>query len=356
VKGLIRAEVSAEALRSNLLRIRTVASGCKVMAVIKANAYGHGLVQTARCLEGADAFGVARLEEALALRAAGVKMPIVLLEGVLDAGDLAEAARHDLQLIVHDAFQIDLLERQLEGRFIVWLKVDTGMNRLGLAPGAFRGAFERLSALRERVAEIRLLTHFACADRRDLPMTVEQLSHFNELTQGMPNARSLANSAAIFAFPDAHADWVRPGLALYGVSPFVGGQGAELGLTPAMQLRSTVIGIRDVTSGGTVGYGASWRAQRDSRIAIVAAGYGDGLPWSLPSGTGVVIGGRVAPLAGRVSMDMIAVDVTGMPVHIGDEVVLWGAALPVEVQAQAAGTIPWELLCAVSQRVPLLVR
>jgi alanine racemase len=186
-------------------------------------------------------------------------------------------------------------------------------------------------------------------------MTADQMARFGALVQGLPFARSLANSAAVFAFPASHGDWVRPGLALYGVSPFAGTHGAALGLVPAMRLMSTVISLRNVPAGQTVGYGGAWRARRDSRLAIVAAGYGDGLPWSLPSGTPVLVSGQMLPLAGRVSMDMIAVDVTDTPVRIGDEVLLWGAELPVESQARAAGTIPWELLCAVSQRVPLLV-
>jgi alanine racemase len=354
VKGLIRAQVSAAALRANVARIRSAAPGSRVMAVVKANAYGHGLVPTASCLADADAFGVARLEEALALRGAGIRTPIVLLEGVFDAEELAEAARHDLQIVVHDSAQVALLERAPAGhRFVVWLKIDTGMNRLGFRPEEFPSALARLNALGERLQEMRLMTHFACADQQEAAMTGEQMARFGALAHGLPFARSMANSAAVFAFPASHGDWVRPGLALYGVSPFAGTQGASLGLVPAMRLMSTVISLRDVPAGQTAGYGGAWRAQRDSRIAIVAAGYGDGLPWSLPSGTRVLVSGRMLPLAGRVSMDMIAVDVTGAPVNIGDEVLLWGAELPVETQARAAGTIPWELLCAVSQRVPL---
>jgi alanine racemase len=356
VKGLIRAEVSAAALRANLARVREAAPGTRVMAVVKANAYGHGLVPTASCLADADAFGVARLEEALALRGADIRTPIVLLEGVFDAEELAEAARHDLQIVVHDSAQIALLERAgIPHRFVVWLKADTGMNRLGFPPGGFAAALARLTALGPRLREIRLLTHFACADSREAVMTSEQLGRFEALARDLPYARSLANSAAVFAFPGAHGDWVRPGLALYGVSPFAGTQGASLGLVPAMRLLSTVISLRDVPAGQTVGYGSAWRAARDSRIAIVAAGYGDGLPWALSNGASVLVNRQLLPLAGRVSMDMIAVDVTGFPARIGDEVQLWGAELPVETQARAAGTIPWELLCAVSQRVPLLV-
>ena len=358
MSGLIRAQVSAQALRSNLARLRERAPGRRVMAIIKANAYGHGLVPTARSLAGADALGVARVEEAIALREAGIRTPVVLLEGVLGPGELSEAGQHDLQLVVHEASQLTLLEHTRLARApVVWLKVDTGMNRLGFRAGEFSAALARLQALGPRVAEIRLLTHFACADDRASPMNGEQLARFEALTRGLTYARSLANSAATLSMPASLGDWIRPGLALYGVSPFAGQGGAELGLVPAMRLLSTVIALRNVPAGETVGYGGSWRAARDSRIAIVAAGYGDGLPWMLSQGVGrgarVRVSGRNLPLAGRVSMDMIAVDATDAHVNIGDEVLLWGEELPVEVQAAAAGTIPWELLCAVSQRVRL---
>ncbi|MGC4028160.1 MAG: alanine racemase [Steroidobacteraceae bacterium] len=356
MSSLLRAEVSSAALRSNLARIRAVAPGRRVLAVIKANAYGHGLVSTARCLEGADALAVARLEEALVLRRAGIRSPIVLLEGVFDAASLAEAARQQLELVVHDEAQIALLEAADPAWLhTVWLKIDTGMNRLGFRVEAFAAAYQRLRALGPRLARLRLLTHLASADRPDSTQTDEQLRRFALLRAGCPEEVSIANSAALFSRPDSHGDWVRPGIALYGVSPFADRDGQSLGLMPAMRLVSTVIAMRDVPRGETVGYGGSWRAERDARIAIVAAGYGDGLPWSLPSGTPVMVDGRPRPLVGRVSMDMIAVDVTGTGVKSGDPVVLWGPELPVERTAAAARTIAWELLCAVSQRVPLVL-
>ncbi len=202
--------------------------------------------------------------------------------------------------------------------------------------------------------DLKLMTHFASSDERDSRLTREQLARFDVLTQGRANARSLANSAALFAEPESRAEWVRPGLALYGVSPFGDQIGASLGLTPAMRLVSTVLAVREVPAGETVGYGGIWRAQRDSRIAIVAAGYGDGLPRALPNGTPVLVHGRRGELAGRVSMDMIAVDVTGIDaVQVGDAALLWGPEMPVEEIAAHAGTISYELLCGVSQRVPL---
>ena len=354
MRSLIRAEVSAAALRGNLARIRRVAPASRVMAVVKANAYGHGLVSTALCLADADSFAVARLDEALALRGAGVRKPIVLLEGVFDGEQLAEAAQHNLEIVVHEQEQISLLQRFAGShRFAVWIKIDTGMNRLGFRVSRLPAALAALQALGERIHEIRLLTHFASADERDSALTAQQLARFAELAKGKPFERSLSNSAAVFACPDAHADWVRPGLALYGVSPFAEQTGADLGLVPAMRLASTVIAVRDVSRDETVGYGGVWRAARDSRVAIVAAGYGDGLPRSLPNGTPVLVRGRRAALVGRVSMDMIAVDVTDIGAAVGDAAVLWGPELPVEEIAAHAGTISYELLCAVSQRVPV---
>jgi alanine racemase len=328
-----------------------------VLAVVKANAYGHGLVATAQALAGADGFGVARLEEAAALRAAGVRRPILLLEGVPDAAQLMEAVRLELQIVVHEAQQIALLEQAPAGPgCVVWLKINTGMNRLGFREQEFAAAYARLKALPDKVPQLRLMTHFAQAEDPDVPLTRAQLAMFARATAGRPDECSLANSAAIFALPDTHAQWVRPGISLYGVSPFADRTGVDLGLVPAMKLVSTVIAVRDVPAGETVGYGGAWRAARDSRVAIIAAGYADGLLRSTDFATPVLVRGRRATLAGTVSMDMAALDVTGIgPVQPGDEVVLFGPDLPVEKVAAHAATIGYELLCAVSQRVPRVV-
>ena len=352
---LIRACVDTQALRSNLEVLRARAPHARIMAVVKANAYGHGLVPVALALGGADAFAVARIEEGAALRGAGVTQPIVLLEGVINAGQLAAAAELQLELVVHDEPQIELLEAfRGPHRFALWLKVDTGMNRLGLRPEEFAAAWSRLAVLAVQPLRLRVLTHMACADERDHPANAAQLARFAALADRLGAERSMANSAALLGLPQTHAEWVRPGLALYGLSPFAGQTGADFGLKPVMTLESTVIAIRDVHRGEYVGYGATWRAERDSRVAILAGGYGDGLLRSLPNGSPVLITGRRAPLAGRVSMDMIAVDVTDLPpVHVGERAELWGTALPVEELAAAAGTVPYELVCGVSQRVPL---
>ena len=358
---LLRALIDSAALRHNLGTIRAYAPGAKIMAVIKANAYGHGLVSTALALADADSFAVARLDEGVALRSAGVRAPIVLLEGVINAAQLAEAAHHGFELVVHDPLQLKLLEAHRGAeRFVVWIKMDTGMNRLGFRPEAFEAALSRLRGLAVPALELRVMTHLARADERTEPMTREQLDRFDStleaagLTGKNRLATSIGNSAGTLGWPRAHGDWVRPGLALYGVSPFAGETAAKHGLKPAMTLETTVLTVREVKRGETVGYAGAWRAERDSAIAILAAGYGDGLPRHLANGTPVLIAGARHPLVGRVSMDMIAVDVTGVPkMATGSKAIIWGEGLPVEEVAIHAGTIPYELLCGVSQRVPL---
>ena len=359
---LIRARVDTGALRHNLGAIRAYAPGAKVMAVVKANAYGHGLVNTALALADADSFAVARLEEGIALRSAGVRAPIVLLEGVFSAEQLAEAAHHGFELVVHDPLQLKLLEAHRGAeRFVLWIKMDTGMNRLGFRPEAFAAAHARLAALGVPALELRAMTHLARADEREQAMTREQVATFEKTLAGAGLiggshriATSIGNSAGTLGWPAAHGNWVRPGLALYGVSPFAGEVAGTHGLKPVMTLETTVLTVRDVKRGETVGYAGAWRAERDSAIAILAAGYGDGLPRHLENGTPVLIGGARYPLVGRVSMDMIAVDVTGAPkIAAGQHAVIWGEGLPVEEVARHADTIPYELLCGVSQRVPL---
>jgi alanine racemase len=355
VSPLIRAVIDSHALRHNLSVIRARAAGARVIAVVKANAYGHGLVSTSLALGDADGLAVARLEEALALRAAGIGARIVLLEGVFSLAELAEAAHERLDLVVHDALQIELLERSAAGeRCPLWLKIDTGMNRLGFAPREFAAALARIRALNPAARELRLLTHLACANERDDRVTRAQLERFREATRGLDYEVSIANSAGIFGALPLGCHWVRPGLALYGASPFADCSAGSLGLRPVMTLVSSVIAVRRVPRGESVGYGGSWVAPRDSQIAIVAAGYGDGVHRSLGTGTAVLVNGARAPLAGRVSMDMLAVDVSALNgVRVGTPVVLWGDGLPVEEAAERAGTIAYELLCGVSPRVPL---
>lgn len=328
------------------------------MAVIKANAYGHGIETAAVALADADGFAVARLEEALLLRGAGVRHRILILEGALTAEQLAVAATERLDVMVHTFEQLRMLEQRRGGETIrVWLKIDTGMNRLGFRPEEVGDALARLGRIAGVEPEPTLVTHLASSDDVESPQTREQLDAFSSATRGLPGECSIANSAGIIAWPASRVGWVRPGLMLYGVSPFARGCGADLGLRAVMTFESGVISVRCVRAGETVGYGGTWRAARDSRIAVVAAGYGDGYPRAAPSGTPVLVNGLHAPLAGRVSMDMIAVDATDLPrVSEGDPVELWGASLPVEDIARCAGTIPYELTCRVTARVPRVVR
>jgi alanine racemase len=351
----IRAVIDTAALRHNLGQVRRAAPASRVMAVIKANAYGHGLVPAARALAEADGFAVARLGEGLALRAAGLRNRILLLEGVFSAEQLAAAAQAQFELMVHSFEQLALLEALAGATPVtVWLKIDSGMNRLGFRLEEFAAAYARLRGNPHVQAEPTLVTHLASADDRRDPRTRQQLEAFATATAGLNGARSIANSAGVLAWPAARTDWVRPGLMLYGVSPFASGTGAALGLRPAMTLRTEVIAVKNVRAGETVGYGGTWTAPRETRMAVVAAGYGDGYPCNTATGAPVQINGRRAPLIGRVSMDMVTVDVTDLPtVGVGDPVVLWGSEVPVEEIAAQAGAIPWDLLCGVSQRVQL---
>jgi alanine racemase len=347
------------ALRHNLQVARRLAPKSRAMAVIKANAYGHGLVTAARALESADALAVARLSEGLALREAGIKTPIVLLEGIFDREELDAAAAADLELIVHTAEQIELLRgAPFTARFKVWLKLDSGMNRLGFKGDAFHAAYAALSALPTLSGPVNLCTHLSSADLPELPTTAEQLMVFAAATRPLAGERSMASSAAIIGFPDSHSDWIRPGLMLYGISPFRGTKGADHGLRPVMTLQSRVIALKDLVEAEQVGYGGDWTATRPTRLAIASVGYGDGYPRSAASGTPVRVNEEMAALAGRVSMDMLAIDVTDLKraAQIGDPVVLWGEGLPVEEIALWAETVPYTLVCGISQRVTQITR
>jgi len=329
------------------------------MAVIKSNGYGHGLVAAATALDAADAFAVARMEEALRLREAGIDKPLVLLEGVFDSHDLALARAQRLELVVHSGEQVRLLTgSSSELPLTVWLKVDTGMHRLGIDPEHVPQAVRTLRAS-PAVAELRLMTHFAQAERLDDGMTRAQIRSLQAADDGFDGAVTLANSAAILGWkPDLDAmaaghpgfgpGWIRPGICLYGISPFPDETGAKLGLEPAMEFLSTLIAVKPVAAGERIGYGGRYRAERDMRLGIAADGY----PWCMPDGAPVLVAGRRAPIAGRVSMDMITVDLSHLPeAAVGDEVMLWGRGLPVEEVARYAGTIPYELVCRVTERV-----
>ncbi len=345
------AVIDLTALRHNLGEVRRRAPGSKVVAVVKADAYGHGAARVLPALAGADMLAVACIEEALALREAGATQPILLLEGVFEADELPLCARLGLELVVHEPGQVRMLEQaRLTAPLRVWVKVDSGMGRLGFRPELARAAWEQLADCAAVAPGLRLMSHFASADEPGDEATPRQLARFAALH--LPGERSLANSAGLIGWPTAHGQWVRPGIMLYGVSPMAGRTGGEDGLRPVMTLKTRLIAVKDVRCCEPVGYGAAWRAQKDTRIGIAAIGYGDGYPRHAPSGTPVLVGDRKATLAGRVSMDMLAIDLgPDSTACVGEPVLLWGESLPVEVIAQHAGTIAYELLCGMTGRV-----
>ncbi len=361
----IRARIDLAALRGNFAVLRRAAPGSRAFAVVKADAYGHGALQVARALSGvADGFAVARLGEAIELRDGGIQEPILLLEGVSADDDLAAALAAGLDLVVHEPGQIAMFRRLAAAGAhhpapIVWLKADTGMNRLGFRPEAVLEARAQLLACGVALRDLRLMTHLARADEPGVDTTPAQVARFASIVtaweqlSGSRPVVSIGNSAGTLLWPAGQGDWIRPGIALYGVPPSAERGGGGDGLTPVMTFSTDVIAVREVPRGETVGYGGTWQAARDSKIAILAAGYADGLPRHLPSGAPVAFRAGHAPLAGRVSMDMIAVDVTDLPaIAVGERAVLWGEGLPVETVAGWAGTIAYELLCAVAPRVP----
>src|SRR3990167_4174192 len=347
------ATIDLSAIRHNYSVAKRCAPGRQAFAVVKANAYGHGLGEVVTALsEGADGFAVASLEEATEVRALQGEARILLLEGCFEAAEYQLAAQLGLDLVLHSEQQAaQLLAASLSRSLNIWLKLDSGMHRLGLGEAAVRACHSRLQGAGQ-VAEVNLISHFACADERGHELTEQQLETFLDLLDLGFAQRSLANSAAILTIPAAHMDWLRPGIMLYGATPFAELSAAELGLVPAMTLSAQLIAIRQVAVDDSVGYGAAWRAEQPSRIGTVRCGYADGYPRHAPSGTPLLVRGQRVPLAGRVSMDMLTVDLTDLPAaQVGDEVQLWGAQLPVDEVAQAAGTIGYELLTKVTRRV-----
>ncbi len=343
--------INTQAARANLRTVREYAPHQRVMAIIKADAYGHGLVRIARALSEADAFGVASLEEAQELREHGIRHPVVLLEGPFSAEELRDLASLGIETVVHHEAQLDMLRDLPATKAVrVWLKIDSGMHRLGFPSQRVREIWGRLREC-AGVSGTRLMTHLACAQKPRDPSVGEQLQCFAEATSDLEGERCIANSAAIMACPQALGDWVRPGIMLYGVSPLSEECGQGEGLVPVMTLKSALIAVNDVTAGEAVGYGATWRCPQDMRIGIVAMGYGDGYPRHAASGTPILVKGHRAALIGKASMDMLTVDLRGIPdPRVGDPVVLWGEGLPVEEVAQCAETIPYELLCSVRLR------
>ncbi|WP_232824622.1 alanine racemase [Algibacillus agarilyticus] len=347
--------INLSRIEQNLQKIRQLAPNSQVLAVCKANGYGHGLVQVANSLQTANAFGVARIEEAYKLRSSGIVKPIVLLEGFFQSTDLPHLVASNIETVVHCIEQLEAIEQAtLDNPIQVWLKIDTGMTRAGIAPEELSHYYTRLKASANVKTEIRLMSHFACADELDSPMNSTQLSNFNHCTQYYSAPRSLANSAASLLIPESHFEWIRPGIILYGVSPLESNTESTKKFSPAMTLKSCLIAVKKVKAGSHVGYGATWTTTADTYIGIVAIGYGDGYPRHAKNGTPVWINGRNVPLIGRVSMDMITVDLGN---HLqdknGDEVELWGDNLAIETVAAHATTIPYELMCGLTSRVKL---
>ncbi len=348
------ASVDLTAIRHNHALAKRCAPGRQAFAVVKANAYGHGVREVVTALhDEAEGFAVASLEEAAEVRALHGTARILLLEGCFEADEYQFAAQLGLDVVLHSEQQAQQLLAASPARALnVWLKLDSGMHRLGFSAAAVREWHGRLQGATQ-VAELNLLSHFACADERGSETSELQLEQFLELLDLDFAQRSLANSAAILTIPAAHMDWLRPGIMLYGATPFADLAAAELGLQPAMSLTAQLLACRDVPAGEAVGYGGTWRAERASRIGTVSCGYADGYPRHAPAGTPVVIQGQRVALVGRVSMDMLTVDLTDLPeAVVGDAVELWGAQLPVDEVAQAAGTIGYELLSKVTARVP----
>ena len=348
------ATIDLSAIAHNYAVAQRCAPGRQLFAVVKANAYGHGVREVVTALHDvADGFAVASLEEAAEVRALHGEARILLLQGCFAAQDYLFAAQLGLDVVLHSEVQAQqLLEASLTQPLNVWLKFDSGMHRLGFTAPAVREWHARLQPA-VQVAELNLLSHFACADERGGEVTELQLERFLDLLDLDFAQRSLANSAAILTIPAAHMDWLRPGIMLYGATPFADLGASELGLRPAMTLTAELIACRELAVGETVGYGGTWRAERPSLIGTVSCGYADGYPRHAPAGTPVVVQGHQVPLVGRVSMDMLTVDLTDVPsAAVGDAVELWGAQLPVDVVAQAAGTLGYELLSKVTARVP----
>ncbi len=353
-----QALLNLNALRHNAAVARSLAPSSKLMAVVKANGYGHGATTVAHGLEPVvDALAVACIEEAVELRDSGIIAPILLLEGVFEAREYVAAAELGLWVTIDNLWQLQWLEEaSLPAPVQCWLKVDSGMHRLGVAPEQASAFFERLQHCSNSVGTAVLSTHFASADDLDSPQTAQQLEVFERACEGLPGLRSAANSPGILGWPASHLDWIRPGYMLYGNSPFTTPHPNTEALEPVMTLTSAVISVRDVARGESVGYAATWRAERPSRIATVTIGYGDGYPRLAANGTPVLVNGKIAPLAGRVSMDMITVDVTDLTdVQVGDEVVLWGEGLPVSEIARHASTIGYELTTRMPLRTPRVV-
>lgn len=345
--------INLQALAHNLKVIRKLAPKSAILAMVKSNAYGHGLERIALALPSVEAFGVACLEEGTRLREAGVKNPIVLLEGLFRGDELDRMISGNFTPVIHQLAQVKLLENNPHiPPLSVWLKINTGMHRLGFSANEVTAIYNRLMKCPAVKKPIGLMTHFAESEAIDGQSTQKQIDLFNFATKTLEGPRSLANSGGILGWPSSHADWVRPGIMLYGSSPFPNRSGKDHGLKPVMSLTSEIIAIHQVKKNERIGYGGIWSCPEDMLVGIVAMGYGDGYPRHAKNGTPILVNGKMCPLIGRVSMDMLAVDLRSQPkTTIGAPVVLWGEDLPVEIIAAHSDTIGYELLTRITQRV-----
>ncbi|MFZ2301574.1 MAG: alanine racemase [Gallionella sp.] len=349
----IQAHISLSALENNL-RVARRATSARLMSIIKADGYGHGMLRVAEALSASDGFALLGITDAICLREAGFRQPILMLEGIFGAEDLVPVCEYNLACVIHSAWQIALLDAYPKnGALDVWLKINSGMNRLGFAPHQAAQAMEQLRRHRA-VREITLMTHFANAD--EARGIAEPLALFNDFAATYRLPRSLANSAALLRYPESHGDWVRPGLMLYGASPFADAGAQQFGLKPAMTLSSRIIAVQDLRAGDEIGYGGLFRAEHAMRVGIVACGYADGYPRHAPGGTPILVDGKITQTLGRISMDMLHADLSKLPqAGVGSPVVLWGEGMPIEEVARAAGTASYELMCALTDRVPIVV-
>lgn len=347
------AEINTDALRHNLAVVKQCAPHSKILAMLKANAYGHGLVRAAKALYDADAFAVARLDEAMQLRKAGVTKPVVVMMGFVNALELALMSEHDVQAVIHSDYQIDYLyNTPIPKPITAWLKIETGLGRLGFVEDEAMRAYERLMACEQVNKPLFIMSHLACAEMLENPKTMNQLERFQKLTAGLEGPRSIAKSAAIMENAKTHLDWVRPGVMLFGVSPFKNEIGADRGLQPVMRVRSELVSVKWIAAGETIGYGETWHCEEDMPIGVVGFGYADGYPRHITPGAPVLIHGVRCQVIGRISMDMMMIDLRPCSdAKVGDTVVLWGPELPVEIIARHANTIAYTLLVGLTQRV-----
>lgn len=353
MKAVTYAVIDLEAIKHNLTVVRHCAPDAQIMAIIKSDGYGHGLLCVAQALAKADALAVARIDEAIRLRKAGFKQRLAILEGFMSLEELEAFIIYDLEPVIHCVEQIILLEKRADCNLLcVWLKLDSGMNRLGFKTQDFAVIYSRLKTCLKVNSKINFISHLANADDKNDAKTQQQISLFKETIKTFKGQSSLANSAGILGWPSSLSDWVRPGLMLYGISPFIEKTGQQLGLKPVMSLYSQVIAIKKLQKGEAVGYGGTWVADKTTRLGIVAIGYGDGYPRHAKTRTPVLINGQRVPLIGSVSMDMLTVDLSLYPnVQVYDSVTLWGDELTVEEIAICADTIAYTLICGITPRV-----